>query len=154
TFDDRHYPHNLYLEYGAEMGVAGLGLFLAAVATFFVYTRRSRRALAAAGLPHHAGIATALEIAMIGYLVSSIFLHGAFQRYLWLLFALGLALDSLAARAGVREAFPVPRSPFSAARTPDLAAENGERRTENGSSVRDSSLEPGGDIPPATLEPR
>ncbi|HEY0591462.1 MAG TPA: O-antigen ligase family protein, partial [Thermoanaerobaculia bacterium] len=47
TFDDRHYPHNLYLEYGAEMGVAGLGLFLAAVATFFVYTRRSRRALAA-----------------------------------------------------------------------------------------------------------
>lgn len=107
AIDDLQYPHNLYLEWGAETGIAGLGLFLAAVATFFVYTRRSRRLLASAGMAHHGGLATALEIGMIGFLVSSVFLHGAFQRYLWLLFALGLAIDVLASRI---------------ARTPDSAA--------------------------------
>jgi O-antigen ligase len=101
--DAARYPHNLYLEYGAETGILGLGFFLAAVVTFFIYTRRSRRRLQEAGLPHHAGIASAFEIGMIGFLVSSLFLHGAFQRYLWLLFALGLAIDLLAARAGGRD---------------------------------------------------
>ncbi len=118
ALDDARYPHNLYLEWGAETGIAGLGVFLAAVGTFFVYTRRSWRRLAEAGLPHHAGIASALEIGMIGYLVSSIFLHGAFQRYLWLLFALGLALDVLAARVNARSQGEVDRGKGSPSLSP------------------------------------
>jgi putative inorganic carbon (HCO3(-)) transporter len=98
------YPHNLYLEYGAETGAIGLALFLAAVVTFFRYTRRSRSLLAGAAMPHQAGLAFAIEVAMLGYLVSSLFLHGHFQRYLWLLFALGAAVDLLARRVAKGEA--------------------------------------------------
>lgn len=98
------YPHNLYLEYGAETGAFGLLFFIGAVVTFLVYTRRSRAILAGAALPHQAGLAFAIEIAMIGYLVSSLFLHGHFQRYLWLLFALGASVDLLARRLRTREA--------------------------------------------------
>jgi len=92
------YPHNLYLEYGAETGAIGLAVFLAAVVTFFRSTRRGRRILAGSAMPHHAGLAYAIEVAMLGYLVSSLFLHGHFQRYLWLLFALGAAVDLLTRR--------------------------------------------------------
>lgn len=94
--DERNYPHNLYLEIGAETGVLGLLAFGAAVVVYFVYTRRSRRRLLAAGAEHYAGLASALEIAMVGFLLSSLFLHGHFIRYLWLLFAAGLSLDRLA----------------------------------------------------------
>lgn len=92
------YPHNLYLEYGAETGAIGLAVFIAAVVTFFRATRRSRRVLAGSAMPHYAGLAFAIEAAMLGYLVSSLFLHGHFQRYIWLLFALGAAVDLLARR--------------------------------------------------------
>lgn len=98
------YPHNLYLEYGAETGAIGLALFLAAVGAFFLATRRSRRILAAGDMPHYAGFAYAIEVAMLGYLVSSLFLHGHFQRYLWLLFALGGAVDLLTRRMAAKEA--------------------------------------------------
>lgn len=92
------YPHNLYLEYGAETGAIGLALFLAAVVTFFRSTSQSRRTLARSSMPHYAGLAFAIQVAMLGYLVSSLFLHGHYQRYIWLLFALGAAVDLLARR--------------------------------------------------------
>lgn len=93
---DLHYPHNLYLEIGAESGLPALMAMFAAVATFFISVRRARKRLQASGLVAQAGLLNALEIAMTGYLISSLFLHGDFQRYLWLLFALGLAAGRLA----------------------------------------------------------
>jgi hypothetical protein len=50
-----------------------------------------------------ASLATGVQLALIGYLVSSLFLHGHFPRYLWLLFGFCAALYRLAP-AGPEEA--------------------------------------------------
>lgn len=94
----RHYPHNLYLEIAAETGFAGVVAFGAAVLLCLGYLLRARRRFAAAGETLHAALATGVGIAIAGYLVSSIFLHGHFQRYLWLLFGLAAALYRTAPR--------------------------------------------------------
>lgn len=100
-----HYPHNLYLEIAAETGLVGLAVFVAAVVAAVVSLRRARAALRHRGDTTSAALARALEIAIAGYLVSSLFLHGHFQRYLWLLFGLAAALRLLAgAGEGERDA--------------------------------------------------
>ena len=86
-----HYPHNLYLEIAAETGVLGLVIFAAIVAMTLAHLRSANRALADEGLREAAGVAKALELAVIGYLISALFLHGHFQRYLWLMFGLAAA---------------------------------------------------------------
>ncbi|MFP5285410.1 MAG: O-antigen ligase family protein, partial [Thermoanaerobaculia bacterium] len=91
-----HYPHNLYLEIAAEAGLAGLAVFAGAVVAAFLALRRARQALLARGDLVSADLARAFEIALVGYLVSSVFLHGHFQRYLWLLFGFAAALRLLA----------------------------------------------------------
>lgn len=98
------YPHNLYLEIGAETGLVGLGLFGAALALALAYLEGARRRLAAAGLGLEATLAGATAIALAGYLVSSLFLHGHFQRYLWLLLALAAAFHDLGKRVAGRGA--------------------------------------------------
>jgi putative inorganic carbon (HCO3(-)) transporter len=91
-----HYPHNLYLEIAAETGLVGLAVFAAAVAAAFVSLRRARSVLKRRGEIPSADLARAFEIALAGYLVSSVFLHGHFQRYLWLLFGFAAALRLMA----------------------------------------------------------
>lgn len=91
-----HYPHNLYLEIAAETGLAGLAVFAGVIAAAFLALRRARRVLLARGDRVSADFARAFEIALVGYLVSSVFLHGHFQRYLWLLFGFAAALRLMA----------------------------------------------------------
>ena len=91
-----HYPHNLYLEIAAESGIFGLAVFGAAAVAAFVGLRQARGSLAARGDSRSADLARAFEIALVGYLVSSVFLHGHFQRYLWLLFGFAAALRLMA----------------------------------------------------------
>ncbi|HEX6177258.1 MAG TPA: O-antigen ligase family protein, partial [Thermoanaerobaculia bacterium] len=91
-------PHSLYLEIAAENGIIGLAAFAAAMAAAFIGLRRARLRLLALGQTDRAAMATALMIAVAGYLVSSVFLHGAFQRYLWLLLGLSAAVMRLASR--------------------------------------------------------
>lgn len=95
------FPHTLYLEIGSETGILGLLVFGAAAACAFVSLLRSRRELLARGDTAHAGLATGLAIALLGYLMTSIFLHGSFQRYLWLLFALIAAVRANAKQAAM-----------------------------------------------------
>ncbi|MFQ5789063.1 MAG: O-antigen ligase family protein, partial [Acidobacteriota bacterium] len=98
--DDRSYPHNLYLEIGAETGLMGLGVFAWALGACLVSLRRARATFLGAGDASTAGLARAFEIALVGYLVSSLFLHGHFQRYLYLLFAFSTALHGLSVQRG------------------------------------------------------
>ena len=91
-----HYPHNLYLEIAAESGLVGLSLFLTIVMTSFFFLERSRWCFQATGDLYLAALARGLEISLLGYLVSSLFLHGHFIRYLWLLFAFAAAMDLMA----------------------------------------------------------
>ncbi|HKK07766.1 MAG TPA: O-antigen ligase family protein [Gemmatimonadota bacterium] len=87
-----HYPHDLYLELASETGFLGLAAFGAVLVLVFGYLRRAERSFFAEDQELHAALASALQIAVLGYLVSSLFLHGHFQRYLWILLGLSLAL--------------------------------------------------------------
>ena len=97
TPGQRELPHTLYLEIASETGLVGLILFGAAIAAAAISLARSRRRLLARGDEHHATIAVTLGLALFGYLFTSLFLHGAYQRNLWILFALVAATAKLSA---------------------------------------------------------
>jgi putative inorganic carbon (HCO3(-)) transporter len=86
-FDEPRRAHNLFLEVGAETGILGLvtfGAVLVSVAYPLLRLRRVWRRLNA----EHANLVTAILLALLGYLASGMFLHLAYERYLWLLIAL------------------------------------------------------------------
>lgn len=87
-----HFPHNLYLELASETGLLGLFVFGTAVLLVLGHLRRAEAAYFAAGNALHAALASALALALVGFLISSLFLHGHYQRYLWVLLGLSAAL--------------------------------------------------------------
>lgn len=89
---ERQYPHSLYIELAAENGLLGLASFAAAMAAAFVSLAPSRQ---------KSFVTAAIAIALAGYLVSSLFLHSAYQRYLWLLLAFVPAIERLRHREEV-----------------------------------------------------
>lgn len=80
--------HNIVLGLAADLGVIGLGLFLAVVWLAFAGLRRARRRWLAERQPGLADIAGALIVGLTGYLVAGLFLSLAYERYLWLLLAI------------------------------------------------------------------
>ncbi|WP_158243199.1 O-antigen ligase family protein [Acidimangrovimonas sediminis] len=76
--------HNLYLETLAEGGLLGLGLFALLVGTALVLALRARRRLLAEGQRDAAALVAAIVLSTAGFLFTSTFLHGAYQRFLWL----------------------------------------------------------------------
>lgn len=98
-----HFPHNLVLEVAAETGVVGLIAF-AALAGFVLRSLvRARRGFQLTGDREMELISVAFIIAFVGYLISSLFLHLAFPRYLWLLFAFAAALDRISLKTDSAE---------------------------------------------------
>lgn len=98
-----HFPHNLVLEVAAETGVVGLIAF-AALAGFVLRSLvRAWRGFQLTGDREMELISVAFIIAFVGYLISSLFLHLAFPRYLWLLFAFAAALERLSLNADSTE---------------------------------------------------
>ncbi len=93
--DASRYAHNLYLEVGAETGCVGLGLFLGALLVAFVSLGRGRELLREAGEGQVSALARAVQISLAGYLISGLFLHGDFERYLWLLLGMAGALHAM-----------------------------------------------------------
>lgn len=87
-----HEAHNFYLETLAEGGILGLGLLIAMTAGTLFVARRARQALAAAGEKEDAAVVRGITLSTLGFLVTSIFLHGAYQRFLWFDIALLLAI--------------------------------------------------------------
>lgn len=83
----RREAHNMFLGIAADLGLAGLAVFLAIIATAFAGLARARRRCAEED-PRLATIATALLIALAGYVIGGLFLSLAFERYFWLLIAL------------------------------------------------------------------
>lgn len=91
--DPRREPreaHSLYLEIASETGIAGLGVFAIGVALARARIVRARRQLQAAGSEANLLMLDAVGLALVAFLMTSVFLHGAYPRMLWLL--LGLAL--------------------------------------------------------------
>ena len=93
--------HSLYVETIAETGILGVTVFTALLASLIIGLRRSHRKLQQLNAhPKTQRGLIALQMGLIAFLFASIFLHGAFIRYLWLLIALGAAgihiVDNLA----------------------------------------------------------
>ncbi len=88
--------HNLFMETAAETGIAGLVVLSGVFAAAFGSLAQGRRRFRAMGDHHSDGIGHAVSISLTGYLVTSMFLHMAFARPIWLLIGLALAFPSTA----------------------------------------------------------
>jgi len=96
--------HDLYLQVAAETGVPGLLTFGAAMVLAWLALLRRRAAALATGDGAINGLTTACLLALIAYLVGSVFLPSAYPRYLWVIVGLGMAAARLAAGTGQRDA--------------------------------------------------
>lgn len=93
--------HSLVLESAAELGLLGLlGLTIVAGSALAVPIHVRRR-LEAAGDIRSVALADGIWLAVIGYLVTALFLHDAFSRSFVFVTGLGLATTML--QAGTRE---------------------------------------------------
>ena len=85
-------PHSLYVQLLAETGILGTAAFLAMVYFLFDALNKACRDLERS--PHLAEWLpwiSAYRFAILSYLLTSIFLHNAYIRYLWILVAMALA---------------------------------------------------------------
>jgi O-antigen ligase len=96
--------HSLYLEIAAETGILGIltfvGLFVALLIGFSRARRKVQRLDKDSDWPTWI---MSLQMAITSYLVSSIFLHGDFIRFLFFLVALGAAAIHLSDRLEERK---------------------------------------------------
>jgi putative inorganic carbon (HCO3(-)) transporter len=83
--------HSLYLEMAADLGVVGLGAFLAMVGTTMALVYRSARYWRRRD-SERAMLASSFFFALVAYLASSAFLHLSYQRFFWALLALGASV--------------------------------------------------------------
>jgi O-antigen ligase len=94
--EDRE-AHNLYLDVAAETGLLGLAAFLGAVLVTLGQLARARRRWLR-DRPDIALLATGLSLALLTYLATGLFLHLSYERYFWLMLALGGAAAWVALR--------------------------------------------------------
>lgn len=91
SFEGSKRAHNMYLELLADSGIIGLFGFLAVVGVTMAQLLRLRRRWRLPR-PDLAGLATALFLSLVGFLVSATFLQLSYQRYFWLLVGLANAV--------------------------------------------------------------
>jgi len=93
TFGGGRLLHNLYLSIACQLGLIGLTCFLLLGWRAF----RSLRDVAGRA-PDHSFLqraAEALNVALVAFLISSVFLPNEYQKYMWVLFALSAALPRI-----------------------------------------------------------
>jgi len=99
--------HNIVVAQAADLGLAGLLAFCGLIALTLAGLIRVRGANLRRGRRDHADLATALLLAVVGYLLTGLFLTLAYETYFWMLLGLAGAATSLALR---EHAPPAPRS--------------------------------------------
>lgn len=106
--------HNLYLGVLAETGIVGFTCLMGAIGATLLGLWRARRRCLGAARPDLALLPTAVGLALAAYLITAVFLHLAYERYFFLLLALGAAAAAVTLRdlaTGQEEsAASVPRS--------------------------------------------
>ena len=88
--------HNTYLQLGAELGVPALLTFLTVVWICFRSLKRSERLAARVGRWELRDIALALQVGLLGYMVTATFLSAQFEKLLWLILFLSICLERVA----------------------------------------------------------
>ena len=90
--------HNIVVAQAADLGLAGLLVFCGLVALTLAGLIRVRAANLRRGRRDCADLATALLLAVLGYLLTGAFLTLAYETYFWMLLGLAGAATSLALR--------------------------------------------------------
>lgn len=90
--------HSLYLEVAAEQGIVGFAVFAGLILTVWGRLRVAERLFAAAGERRMAALSVAVKVGFLGYLVTSLFLHGAYGYMFWLQVGMAVALVVIAQR--------------------------------------------------------
>ena len=91
-FEERE-PHSLYVELLAETGIFGLLIFIGLVYNLITFLSQLRAFVQKEKMyKHWGGWVSSVMISLITYLVTSIFLHGAYIRFFWVFFGLALAI--------------------------------------------------------------
>lgn len=97
--DEMRNPHNYYLETAAEHGLVGLLLFCGIMFMTLARLQFARGLFKRVGDQRTVELAVALQIAFIGYMVSALFYHGSYPRYLWLQVTLAIITAAIAKQA-------------------------------------------------------
>lgn len=88
--------HSLYMELAAERGVVGLTAYFVLIWYIVRTIMSSLRELRAAASPY-VDMAAAYGFSLLGYLVTSTFLHDRGARFFWVLMGICLSLPAIAA---------------------------------------------------------
>jgi O-antigen ligase len=88
-------PHNSFIQAGAELGIPGLVLLVAIIASAFSALRRAGRLERALAESRRItpGLTPALTASLLGFVVGSIFLSLAYSDMLYVLVALAIGLE-------------------------------------------------------------
>ena len=111
--DEPKVAHNMYLEALAELGIVGLLLFLSILGFSVMSALKAARRFMEADDTRMELLARAVAVALLALLAADFFVSDQFSKQLWLLLALGPALDRIAAT----EPSPAPAEPESQARS-------------------------------------
>jgi O-antigen ligase len=85
-------PHSLYVQILAETGILGAVAFFGMIFFLFDSLNKTCRAIEQSGrLQDWLPWISAIRLALLSYLLTSIFLHNAYFRYFWILVAMALA---------------------------------------------------------------
>jgi O-antigen ligase len=89
-------PHSLYVEILAETGIVGAISFIGFSILLLVNLSRAKRSIEhLATYQSWVPWISAIQLTIVGYLITSMFLHGSYLRYFWILAALALSAIQL-----------------------------------------------------------
>ena len=85
-------PHSLYVQILSETGILGCAMFAGLVLTLMIGLNNARKSIAELEAAKSWGmLITSIQFAIISYLITSLFLHGAYIRYFWIFIALAIS---------------------------------------------------------------
>ncbi len=97
------FPHNIFLDAGAELGYTGLGLFIMLIIACFVNNHKTRILAPKLQNPFLYNTALGLDAALIGLLVSGSFISVLYYPYFWINLSLVVALRTAAQEYAARQ---------------------------------------------------
>jgi putative inorganic carbon (hco3(-)) transporter len=106
--------HNTYIQIGAELGLVGLGLFIAIVGFSLAAALQAAKNFRSRGDPGGEVLARCLAIGLVGILVADTFISQMYNKQLWLLLGLGPAMLAISRRREVGPAQDAPEPRLAA----------------------------------------
>lgn len=88
--------HNIFLQLGTELGYVGLTIYLLMIMSAFNINRATRRVAARAGNNFYHWISIGLDSALVGYLVSGLFLSIVYYPFFWINLVFVVSLNNIA----------------------------------------------------------